>query len=188
MEKKEDNEEELLQNNKNAENVIDKANTNNNTTTMVTKQKKLKIITIEGDSNRGKTTIVWAVYNKLIHEGGESTYFQIEGVDAKDFHAIIIWEGAIIALCSIGDNAKSDEEDEWAFIGTGIENALKHNADILINVLSLDQNLSQNGYKILLKKLTQSEVYEHISVIKMDSIEEQIKQKQNKVNEILQKI
>lgn len=65
---------------------------------------------------------------------------------------------------------------------------LEHNADILINVLSLDQNLSQNGYINLLRKMKLAEVYEHISVIKMESIEEQIKQKQNKVNEILQKI
>ena len=150
----------------------------------------MEIITISGDENVGKTTLIWAVYNKLLADGAESVYFNIVGADAKDFHAVIVWNGKIITFCSIGDIADKKENDDWKYIEDGIEMALNHNAEILINALSLNSGLTEGGYKNLLKKTPKikSDKYVPIDLICQSMVEKQIQQKQTKLDEVLKLI
>ncbi|MDY6030436.1 MAG: hypothetical protein SPI86_01610 [Treponemataceae bacterium] len=105
----------------------------------------MKIITIFGDENVGKTTLVWDVFNKLMETGAELTYFHVFGADGRDFHAIVVWEGKIIAICSIGDVAYeedikdsgiSEDEKSFLYVKNGIDMARKYKAEILLNVVS----------------------------------------------------
>lgn len=165
-------------------------NNSNQTAQTQNNKRRFEVITVTGAENVGKTTLVWAVYNKLLADGAESVYFHIVGADAKDFHAVVIWNGKIIAFCSIGDRADKKENNNWKYIEDGIEMALNHNAEILINALSLNSGLTEGGYKNLLKKTPKikSDKYVPIDLICQSTVEKQIQQKQIKLNELLKLI
>lgn len=157
----------------------------------------LRVFTVIGKPDAGKTTLIWAVYNKLMETGGELTYFHIVGADARDFHAIVVWEGKIIALCSIGDiadkkeNEKEEDWDAWKYIKDGIEMARNHEVEILINALSLEGVLNEGGYKdkIISKyKNIKYDKEKKVSVEKFNIIEKQLQQRQIKLNEILKNL
>ncbi len=154
-------------------------------------KKTIRIITVSGKPDAGKTTLIWAVYNKLMETGGELTYFHIVGADARDFHAIVVWEGKIIALCSIGDVADKAVKDDWRYIREGIEMARNHEVEILINALSLEGVLTEGGYKdkIISKyKNIKYDKEKNVSVEKFNIIEKQLQQRQIKLNEILKNL
>ena len=80
--------------------------------------------------------------------------------------------------------------NNWKYIEDGIEMALNHNAEILINALSLNSGLTEGGYKNLLKKTPKikSDKYVPIDLICQSTVEKQIQQKQTKLDEVLKLI
>lgn len=108
----------------------------------------MKIITAQGESNSGKTTLIRYVFIKLIQKGAKIIFFENRGADKSDFHAVIVWKSFIIAFCSAGDIDKTD----WKLVEEGLDLAGKYKANILINALSIDQGLTIGGYKNLLDK------------------------------------
>ena len=124
----------------------------------------MKIITIEGKENTGKTTLVKELYRYLNLRGAFVLYYEVTGAHYEDFHAVIIWNSKVIAFCSIGDYADKDvynaENKLWPFtyIEKGIELAIrKYPADILINTRTT--NLNETDYKLLLKEKVGNENY-----------------------------
>ncbi len=105
----------------------------------------MKIITVKGESDSGKTTLIKYVFLKLIHKGAKIIFFENRGDKKQDFHAVVFWEAHTIAFCSAGDIDNPDFEE-------GLNLAVKYNANILINALSIDQGLFIDGYKNLLDK------------------------------------
>ena len=89
-------------------------------------KKPFEIITVFGPDNSGKTTLIWNVFNKLLADGGEVTYFHLLGNDANDFHAIVVWKGKIIAICSIGDKADEDCKEVFLFMVFKLKNNKKN--------------------------------------------------------------
>ncbi len=164
-----------------------------------------EIITVFGPENSGKTTLIWAVYNKLMESGGELTYFHIVGADARDFHAIVVWEGKIIALCSIGD--KVDEEnkpklDDWQYVKDGIEIAKEYKAEILVNTVSdltkkgkkddkdegdiqYDEKENIKSYKKILTEKEIFYIFRKFILDRHDEIEKQTMQKQIYLKQII---
>lgn len=107
----------------------------------------MKIITIQGKSNSGKTTLIRNIFLKLLKKDAEIIFFENRGDKKQDFHAVIIWKSRTIAFCSAGDIDTPD----WNIIEEGLNLFVKYNANILINALSIDQGLTIDGYKNLLK-------------------------------------
>ncbi len=152
----------------------------------------MKIITIEGNENTGKTTLVKELYRYLNLRGAFVLYYEVTGAHYEDFHAVIIWNSKVIAFCSIGDYADIDEnkaDDKlwpYAYIKKGIELANKYSAIILINTKT--SNLSNTDYKLLLKEIVKNENY--ISYKMKDNIfqDECIKQNQEILSSIIKEI
>lgn len=148
----------------------------------------LKVITIFGDTNSGKTTLINYVFTKLMETGGELTYYHIIGADTRDFHAIVIWEGLIIAFCSIGDPADEEIENNWDNIEKGIKTAKDFKAEILLNAVSYDiEKDSQTTKTEYIKKLDKANLFSSIMLDKKkdEKIEMIIKKKQNYCKSII---
>lgn len=97
----------------------------------------MKIITLKGKSNSGKTTAITNIFEKLKGKGAVVQFFERTGADNKDFIALITYNNKEIAFCSIGDVA--DEGDSpIEYIMNGINFAYERNADIFINAFSED--------------------------------------------------
>ena len=121
----------------------------------------MKIYTISGCSNTGKTTFIKYVYERLINEGADLIFYKKTGRFYDDFYALVYWNQMSIALCSIGDKStKSDcqfdkglkiNNEKLAYIQRGIEMATRFHADFLINTRNEDE-ISENKYKSLLKE------------------------------------
>lgn len=108
---------------------------------------KMQIITVQGKSNSGKTTLIRNIFLKLIKNGAGIVFFENRGESKQDFLAVIIWKSRTIAFCSAGDIDTPD----WNIVEEGLKLSEKYNANILINALSIDQGLTIDGYKNLLK-------------------------------------
>lgn len=150
----------------------------------------MKIITVTGKENTGKTTLIWTIYNNLLENGAEITYFNLLGRDSKDFHAMVVWKGKIIAICSIGDI--SDNNDEQ-YIKDGIEMAKEHDAEILLNALSdfIDKknNHSITIYeKLLVSLFPFSPIFHKFQLNYQSSIEKILKQKQENATLIIREL
>lgn len=102
----------------------------------------MKVITIEGEKNAGKTTMVRHVLRHLVNDGAEVLKYEVTGRYFEDFFAFLIWKAKKIVLRSIGD--------EISFITPGIELANKEHADILLNTLTTKVN--EEEYKESLPK------------------------------------
>lgn len=96
---------------------------------MEAEEKTMKVITIEGDKNAGKTTLVRHVLRRLVNEGAEVVFYEACGYLYPDFHAVVIWRGRKITLCSIGDLI--------TYIRDGIKRAKTTLSDILLNTRTL---------------------------------------------------
>lgn len=126
------------------------------------KKLNMKVITITGPSNIGKTTFVKYIFLRLLKKNAKIVFFETRGKDKQDFHAVVIWESRVIAFCSAGDRDTPD----WKTIEEGLKLANKYNASILLNVLSLDQGLSISGYENLLNKNYKSNCFTNIQIIR----------------------
>ena len=92
----------------------------------------MKVITLKGDTQTGKTQIITEVFKDLIVQGAKEKIFQEEGKDRKDFKALLTFKEKNIAFCSIGYIADYGHV-ESEYILSGIEFASKNTADVLIN-------------------------------------------------------
>jgi len=149
----------------------------------------LKVITIFGDNNSGKTTLINYVFTKLMETGGELTYYHIIGADTRDFHAIVIWEGLVIAFCSIGDPADEEIENKWDNIEKGIKTAKDFKAEILLNAVSYNiENNMQTTINKYEEILNNENPFKSIILDKKkdEKIEMIIKKKQNYCKAIIQ--
>lgn len=97
----------------------------------------MKVITIEGDENAGKTTLVRNVLRRLVNDGAEVLYYEATGHLYDDFHAVVIWRSRKITLCSIGDKI--------TYIEKGIDRAKATWSDILLNTRTL--SVEEERYK-----------------------------------------
>ncbi len=160
-------------------------------------KKPFEIITVFGPDNSGKTTLIWNVFNKLLADGGEVTYFHLLGNDANDFHAIVVWKGKIIAICSIGDKADEDCKDDGKYIKDGIEVAKEYEAELLLNAVSdfFEENNTdmskdvcakmKDKYKRILDDEGIFWGYKKFKIEKRNTVEKIIKQKQEICNSII---
>lgn len=97
----------------------------------------MKVITIEGGKDAGKTTLVRNVLRRLVSEGAEVVFYEAGGYLYPDFHAVVIWRGRKITLCSIGDSI--------TYIREGIKRAKENSSDILLNTRTL--TVEEEKYK-----------------------------------------
>ncbi|MDE6245598.1 MAG: hypothetical protein K2M50_08080 [Treponemataceae bacterium] len=97
----------------------------------------MKVITIDGEQNSGKTTLVRHVLRRLVNDGAEVLYYEVLGHLRDDFHAVVIWHARKITLCSIGDAI--------TYIRDGIGRAKATWSDILLNTRTL--SVEEEKYK-----------------------------------------
>lgn len=109
----------------------------------------MKIITLKGKSDSGKTTAITNIFNKLKENGAVVQFFERTGANNKDFTALITYNNKKIAFCSIGDIADKGHSP-IEYIMNGINFAYERNADIFINAITEDY------YSINLKQITMS--------------------------------
>ena len=153
---------------------------------------KPRIITVTGKRNSGKTTLVKNVYNYLVKQGAFILYYDVTGAHFEDIRAVVIWKGKVIALCSIGDYADDDfktDDTLWplTYIKDGIDIAIKHKAEILLNTYS-SGNMTENDYKQLLKNKFGDEIFTPCLMTKNVYQTDCIKQNQEKLDFILNEI
>lgn len=92
----------------------------------------MKVITLIGLTQCGKTTIITDVFKELCLNGAKEHVFLEEGNDKKDFKALVTFNGKKIAFNSIGYIA--DKGHLYSeYILSGIVFASEKEADILIN-------------------------------------------------------
>lgn len=97
----------------------------------------MKVITIEGGKDAGKTTLVRNVLRRLVNDGAEVVFYEAGGYLYPDFHAVVIWRARKITLCSIGDSI--------TYIREGIKRAKENSSDILLNTRTL--TVEEEKYK-----------------------------------------
>ncbi len=157
----------------------------------MTEEKKMKVVTVIGKENTGKTTLIKYTLDMLVKSGAFVLYYDVTGAGLDDIRAVVIWNGKVISFCSIGDEADDDEENEndelWqlSYVKQGIEIAQKNKADIIVNVCNCK---IKNKYKTLLANMLGSENYTPYEIKEKDDAKEQIIQMQNAYNEILRKL
>ncbi len=100
----------------------------------------MKVITIEGEQNSGKTTLVRNVLRRLVNDGAEVVFYEACGYLYPDFHAVVIWRARKITLCSIGDSI--------SYVHGGVKRAKENSSDILLNTRTL--TVEEEKYKKLL--------------------------------------
>ena len=139
----------------------------------------MKVITVIGVSNSGKTTLLNYVFERLKADGAEVMNFRREGHLREDIVSLLYWKGKKIVICSIGDDASADgKEDKLMYVKYGTELA-KQNADVLINAVNTD--IYQDYSK---EFLNDNPDFSRIDAEKLNDYDKQIRQKQNKCQEI----
>ncbi len=130
----------------------------------------MQIITIIGEDNSGKTSLLQYMLNQIKNTGAEIISFSRLGHNYDDFESILFWKGKKIAICSIGDAEK--------YIVEGLHRAKDSNPDYIINVVNTKfEKWYMDSFKkdnIKLVYIT-SEIY----------IENQIRKRQEKYIETL---
>ncbi|MBQ9207423.1 MAG: hypothetical protein IJ158_12040 [Treponema sp.] len=96
----------------------------------------MKIITIKGNQNSGKTTLIKYAFDNLKHDGAEILEYKVSGHLQDDFTAIILWRGIKVYIQSLGDINDETDEGQMSWIKDGVKNAEKLNADVLINAFT----------------------------------------------------
>ena len=70
----------------------------------------MKIITVVGKSNCGKSTLIKYLFENLLQMGAKVIFYKLKGAHFEDFISIIAHEEKIIGICSLGDKTpKSDK-------------------------------------------------------------------------------
>lgn len=135
----------------------------------------MKVITIEGDQDTGKTTLVRNVLRRLVNDGAEVLYYEATGHLYDDFHAVVIWRSRKITLHSIGD--------EPEYIQDGIDRAKATWSDILLNTRTL--SVDAEKYKRLLPPACDLRPISLTPPPKNKNIEPFIRQNQNALESIM---
>ena len=155
------------------------------------KEKQMKIITVVGNTNTGKTTLIKYTFDMLVRNGAFVLYYDVTGAKLDDIRAVVIWNGKVISFCSIGDEADDDIEDEndffWrlSYIRDGIKIATSHKAEIFLNACNLSL---KDDYKTLLTSMIGSDSYECCKLEEKNSGTDFVMQTQKKYNELLEKM
>lgn len=97
----------------------------------------MKIITLKGESDVGKTSTIRMVYQALWQDekNTERISFETDGGDKCDFITILKWKRKIIVIKSLGD---AEKKDDFSWIKNGWEIANSIHADILLNTIDTD--------------------------------------------------
>jgi len=91
----------------------------------------MKIITIKGGKNSGKTTTLRNIYQKLtVMKGSKLLEFTPAGFDKTDFDAVVSVRGTIVVIRSYGDGI--------SYVRTGLKYAESKNASFFINAWNSD--------------------------------------------------
>lgn len=152
----------------------------------------MNIITITGNQNTGKTTLVKDLYKYLVSQNAFIRFYEATGAYFEDFNAVVIYHGKVISLCSIGDFSaegyeENDELGALEYVKGGIEIAKKYKADILVNVRT-STNMTENDYKQLLRNEIENDSFKSISM-KTDMLQSEcIKFNQSIIDSILKEI
>ena len=163
-----------------------------------------RIITVVGENQRGKTTLIKHLYEILKQLGAEQLFFKLTGAYFEDFYAVVFWNGKKIAICSIGDKSYDNDVIEATdnitnnniiYIQRGLILAKNYKADILVNTLSVPtpqdktKHETLDEYEKLLMNSFSSSVFIPINLeyIKPGDYTP-IKTKQEKCNEIIDEI
>ena len=111
--------------------------------------KKMKIITIKGAKNSGKTTTIRNIYQKLtVMKDSKILDFKPAGFDKTDFDAIVSVQNHIIVIRSYGDGI--------SYVRTGLQYAKSEEADLFINAWNSDLDKNYD----LLKELPEAEIHD----------------------------
>lgn len=122
----------------------------------------MRIITVMGDSDIGKTTAIKDTLAKLLSKGAVLIFYKIIGADNQDFHAVVLWKSRVIALCSLGDS--DDKNGGFEFVVEGLNLAKQYNADVLVNALSYsikngDKDETEKEYSVILNNILRTTKY-----------------------------
>lgn len=130
----------------------------------------MQVITVIGETDAGKTTLLKYLFEQLKNSGGELLFLKNSiGKNFEDFEAILYWKGKKIGICSIGDAQK--------YIDNGIKEIIDQSLDFYINVV--------NTSFLSWYELNHSFANLKIIQIKKNYIEQTIKQKQNVCKQII---
>lgn len=91
----------------------------------------MKIITIKGGKNSGKTTTIRNIYQKFtVMKNSKILKYTPAGFDKTDFDAIVSVNNQIVVIRSYGDGI--------SYIRTGLQYAKSKEADVFINAWNSD--------------------------------------------------
>lgn len=129
----------------------------------------MRIIVLEGPSNKGKTTTIGLVYEIILHHGGNPTVKQQLGNDPKDFKDIVTnYMNKKIGFFSMGDYSNE--------LADAINYYAEENCDLLICALSIGEpqiranNRLDNFKTTRINKTVVSDVATECRVNVMDSL------------------
>ncbi len=109
----------------------------------------MKIITIKGGKNSGKTTTIRNIYQKFtVMKNSKILEYTPAGFDKTDFDAIVSVNNQIVVIRSYGDGI--------SYIRTGLQYAKSKEADVFINAWNSDLDKAHN----LLEELPGAEIHE----------------------------
>ena len=131
----------------------------------------MQVITVTGESDAGKTTLIKYLFEQLKNSGGEVLFIKNNiGQNYEDFEAVLFWNGKKIGICSIGDAQK--------YIDNGLEDIVKKYSplDFYINAVNTD-HLTWFSKKC--------NTIEKILITQEKCVEQKIKQKQNVCKRII---
>lgn len=110
---------------------------------------KMKIITIKGGKNSGKTTTIRNIYQKLtVMKNSKILEFTLAGFDKTDFDAIVSIKNKIVVIRSYGDGI--------SYVRTGLQYAKSKQADFFINAWNSDLDKNYD----LLEELPEAEIHD----------------------------
>lgn len=110
----------------------------------------MKIITIKGGKNSGKTTTLRNIYQKLtVMKGSKILEFTPAGFDKTDFDAVVSVRGTIVVIRSYGDGI--------SYVRTGLKYAESKNASFFINAWNSDLD---NNYDIKIELPETTKIYD----------------------------
>lgn len=134
----------------------------------------MKVITIKGAKNTGKTTLLKYAYKNLLTDGADIIEYDCSDFLTEDIYAYLIWRGLKIVIFSIGDSIE--------YVKKGIEKANFWKVDVLVNALTT--TISEDQYRILIPEKEFS-----ITMDEKSDKEDRVQHKQYKYfNELLPKL
>ena len=111
-------------------------------------KKEMKIITIKGGKNSGKTTTIRNIYQKLtVMKDSKILEFIPAGFDKTDFDAIVSVQNHIIVIRSYGDGI--------SYVRTGLQYSKSKQAEIFVNAWNSDLDKNYN----ILDELPRAEIH-----------------------------